>query len=195
MLHKKTFLSSLIAKMSAPKSSDSPAPAFKRRNVLMVLAAGACATVVGARRFFSPSGAPAPTTAATATKKSATGKTADAPEPAAEESVYASGPNVPDQLTRDWFLPHLESRFSMSLKGDHTLDMPLVEISPETRINNGAKIYSAFTLLFDAPQGTPSADGIYHIRHPQLGEMDLFLSPVGHTVTKVQYEAAFTRLV
>lgn len=177
--------------MSAPKSSDSPAPAFKRRNVMMILAAGACATAVGFKRIFISSevvAAPAPAVRAKSTET----QTAKVEETHVEESPFAASPNVPDRLSRDWFVPHLKSRFSMSLTGDGTVDMTLVEVSPETRIHNGAVDYTAFTILFDAPQGSPVAEGIYHIRHPKLGEMDLFLAPVGKTVTKLRYEAAFT---
>ncbi|MFD0894874.1 hypothetical protein KBB96_04345 [Luteolibacter ambystomatis] len=179
--------------MNAPKSTDSPTPAFKRRHVLMVLAAGTCATAVGLKRIFtSPEMAFVPAPAAGGNKTTAP-RVSNAAETPVEESPFASAPNVPDRLSRDWFLPHLNSRFSMSLTGSSTVDMTLSEVSAETRIHNDANAYTAFTILFDAPKGSPAAEGIYHIRHPQLGEMDLFLAPVGNTIARLQYEAAFTR--
>ncbi|WP_338285882.1 hypothetical protein [Luteolibacter sp. LG18] len=102
---------------------------------------------------------------------------------------------MPDQLSRAWFLPHLKSRFSMSLTGNSTVDMTLVEVGAESTLVNGADKYTAFSILFRAPQGSPSEDGTYHIRHQELGEMELFLTPVGRYTDHVRYEAAFTRKV
>jgi hypothetical protein len=91
-------------------------------------------------------------------------------------------------MSREWFLPHLRDPFDIEGHGP----MRLIEISPATALHNGAISYTAFTLLFEAPENCDTPEGIHRLRHATLGEMDLFLTPVGRPAARTCYEAAFT---
>ncbi|MFZ5815177.1 MAG: DUF6916 family protein [Bacillota bacterium] len=52
-----------------------------------------------------------------------------------------------------------------------------------------------FSLLFQGPLDRFLPQGIYALRHDQLGEFDLFLVPVGRQPEGFLYEAVFNRLV
>lgn len=100
----------------------------------------------------------------------------------------ADAPLIPAQLSREWFLPHLQGHFQVA---NHS-PLRLSEISPSTGLRNGAISYTAFTLLFEGPANCDTPEGIHRLRHEVLGEMDLFLSPVGRPGNRACYEAAFT---
>lgn len=52
----------------------------------------------------------------------------------------------------------------------------------------------AFSLLFRGPLTPFVSQGIRTLRHNDLGEMDIFLVPVGQEKDGFQYEAVFNKL-
>jgi hypothetical protein len=48
-----------------------------------------------------------------------------------------------------------------------------------------------FSLVFRGAPGAPLPQGIRQLTHEALGELDLFLVPIGSDATGVRYEAAF----
>ncbi|GAB3242635.1 DUF6916 family protein [Nocardioides dilutus] len=48
-----------------------------------------------------------------------------------------------------------------------------------------------FSLVFRGPPGAPMQQGIRQLTHHTLGELDLFLVPIGSDAAGVRYEAAF----
>ncbi len=52
-----------------------------------------------------------------------------------------------------------------------------------------------FSLLFRGPQAPFLPQGIHTLVHPHLGEMSLFLVPVGQAPDGFQYEVVFNRIV
>ena len=52
-----------------------------------------------------------------------------------------------------------------------------------------------FTLLFHGPTKNFIGQGIHKLKHKDLGEIDIFLVPVGQDKDGFQYEAIFNRLV
>jgi hypothetical protein len=167
--------------MNTP-STDFRVLSPKRRMMLAGLGAGMCAAVVGALRWPR-------------TESAGNAERSPARPPRTGNAEQASIPHstgddcaVPAQLSREWFLPHLQSRFQVADRSP----LRLAEISPATGLRNGAISYTAFTLLFEGPANCDTPEAIHRLRHEVLGEMDLFLSPVGRSGTRVCYEAAFT---
>lgn len=48
-----------------------------------------------------------------------------------------------------------------------------------------------FSLVFRGPEGSALPQGIYRLSHAELGELDLFLVPIGRDAEGTRYEAAF----
>jgi hypothetical protein len=98
---------------------------------------------------------------------------------------------IPSSWSREWFSPHVRSEFQVADYGS----LRLIEVSPASELRNGPVSYAAFTLLFEGPTDLVTPEGIHRLKHEVLGEMDLFLSPVGRPGLRAYYEAAFTRKV
>ena len=49
-----------------------------------------------------------------------------------------------------------------------------------------------FSLLFQSEHAEPMAQGIYRLKHAELGDLELFLVPVERNDTGVCYEAVFS---
>ncbi|MCZ8513239.1 hypothetical protein O9H85_12555 [Paenibacillus filicis] len=52
--------------------------------------------------------------------------------------------------------------------------------------------FEQFSLLLSGPLGTFLPQQTYRIRNDRLGEMELFMVPVGQTAEGYRYEAAFS---
>lgn len=168
--------------MNTPTTPDFRVPSPKRRMMLAGLGAGLCAAAVGALRW------PKTESVRNDEKTPARPPKTRAAEQDSLAETTGEPLSIPAQLSREWFLPHLRSSFQIA-------DRPplrLTEISPSTSLRNGAISYIAFTVLFEGPANCDTPEGIHHLSHAVLGEMDLFLSPVGRPNGRTCYEAAFT---
>lgn len=93
-----------------------------------------------------------------------------------------------DTLHYEDFQPHLNTAFQMEL-GDGALELELINAedkSPSPR-------QEQFVLTFRAPGNAPPQQGIYQLRHAQLGEGAIFLVPIGRDANGLVYEAIFNR--
>jgi hypothetical protein len=91
---------------------------------------------------------------------------------------------------KDAFQSCLNSVFELSFLPGQALDVRLVELRggrPDPRIEQ-------FSLLFQGPQNPLLPQQMYHLRQAEIGEMDLFLVPVGQDAGGTYYEAVFNRL-
>jgi hypothetical protein len=92
------------------------------------------------------------------------------------------------ELTEKEFSQHVNSTFVAKLN-DGEIELRLVEVK---RYLPGAKEQSGmerFSLFFDSA-GTYLPQSLYHLRHQQMGELDIFLVPVS-AGQSVLYEAVF----
>jgi hypothetical protein len=167
--------------MNTP-STDFRVLSPKRRMMLAGLGAGMCAAVVGALRW--------PRTESAGNPEQRTSRPPKIVDEKQNPSLETAGdaPLIPSPMSREWFLPHLRDDFEIEGHGP----MRLIEISPGTGLRNGAISYTAFTLLFEGPANCDTPEGIHRLHHGALGEMDLFLAPVGRSTVRTCYEAAFT---
>ena len=96
-----------------------------------------------------------------------------------------------DQLTRESFEPHVGSTFEVKASDKENLELELVEASPMGGAPKEGR--QAFSCVFRGP-GALLPQQIYPLKHEELGEMQLFLVPVGHDEEKGEtlYEAVFT---
>jgi len=100
-------------------------------------------------------------------------------------------------MSREWFLPHLHSKFEMHAENLSSTPMELIQVSaamPTTDKDHHIS-YTSFSLLFRGPFGMTQESGMYSLDHDKLGKLDLFLSPVGKLKDQVLYEAVFSQRV
>lgn len=106
------------------------------------------------------------------------------PAPVTEETPVASAK----------FLPHLKTNFTIQSEGAGNT-CKLVKISAEQHQKMPDVTWATFALIFEAPAGFLAEGGICRVSHPQLEEMELFLSPIGNPKEKYLLQAAFSQRI
>lgn len=94
-------------------------------------------------------------------------------------------------LTLNDFDPHLNKVFTIRISDDVLLDAELIEL---TKLNNYSPLErSPFSIVFRTEQKNEYyQQGIFTIIHPQKGNLELFLSPLGFDSVGMKYEAVFS---
>ncbi len=100
-------------------------------------------------------------------------------------------------LTREWFEPHLNSEFHIKVGALTSAAIKLTDVSPAKVISNQDKgvSYTTFSLTFTGPKSLPEDSQVYRVEHPELGAMDLFLSPFGKHPKERRLEAVFSQRI
>ncbi|MBA4317175.1 MAG: hypothetical protein C0412_02135 [Flavobacterium sp.] len=94
-------------------------------------------------------------------------------------------------LTLDDFNPLLNKVFTIRISDEVLLDAELIEL---TKLNNYSPLErSPFSMVFRTEQKNEYyQQGIFTIVHPQKGNLELFLSPLGFDSVGMKYEAVFS---
>ncbi|MCD0464383.1 hypothetical protein [Flavobacterium sp. ENC] len=94
-------------------------------------------------------------------------------------------------LTLNDFNAFLNKVFMIRISDEIHLDAELVEL---TKLNNYSSLErEPFSIVFRTEQKTEYyQQGIFTIVHPQKGNLDLFLSPLGFDSVGMKYEAIFS---
>lgn len=102
--------------------------------------------------------------------------------------------SVLEKLTREDFLPHVGAEFRVE-GGNAAVDLKLVEAlelgpKPKRLVKPGNRA-SAFSLRFRGPGQPFLPQQTWKLVHPQLGELQIFLVPIGREDDGFVYEAIF----
>ncbi|GEM_PF-280834 len=126
----------------------------------------------------------------------------DCPRLRPEDYFHVNGPEqfnllrnnvtsfMPTNLTEQEFSRHLNSMFQVRLE-DHVLELKLVEVNAYLPGKNEQAGMERFSIYFDGPQDLCLPQNVYHLEHPAMGELDLFLVPVAASEKGFRYEAVF----
>ena len=96
-----------------------------------------------------------------------------------------------DRLTQATFEPLCDADFALHVEGEETLPLRLVDVRPLGTFPNAPR-QDPFGLVFAGPPAPVLGQRIYRIAHPALGELELFLVPIGFGPDGgVRYEAVF----
>jgi hypothetical protein len=96
-----------------------------------------------------------------------------------------------EKLKRTTFAKHINSEFHVHDPAAQPFPLKLIQVVPCAKTAQS----EAFSLLFQGPVAHFIPQGIHKINHVQLGEVDLFLVPVGKNEHGFEYEAVFNRLI
>jgi len=93
-------------------------------------------------------------------------------------------------MTLETFQPHLGDVFNVNIGEAEPMPIVLIEAAP---LHSSAPQFraQAFELRFTGPGPAYLNQMIHHLTHPQLGEMDIFLVPVGRHGDGFLYQAVF----
>ena len=92
-------------------------------------------------------------------------------------------------LTPDDFESCLGQDFAVTIDGSDPVVFTLTTVD-RRGLQPGYR--PPFSLLFAGPPTPVRPQGIYHLEHPTMGPLDVFLVPVGADQAAVTYEAVFT---
>jgi len=89
------------------------------------------------------------------------------------------------------FSDHVGASFAFVPDADGMPDLVLTEVNA-LPLQDGASLPRApFSLVFDLPGAIVLPQNLYRLRHPELGEIDLFLIPMAQDASAVRYCATF----
>jgi hypothetical protein len=97
---------------------------------------------------------------------------------------------IVENLSAKLFADQLHTEFNVCLPDSEPLPLRLYEVTEE---NSSPKI-EQFSLLFRGPLAPHCTQGIHSLQHDKLGELSLFLVPIGPDGEGMRYQAIFSRL-
>jgi len=94
-------------------------------------------------------------------------------------------------LTKESWLQHLKNHFRLLAGGAGPIGLELIEVkSLGEKPDNDRR--EPFSLVFQGPPEPVLIQRIYTLQHDELGQLDLFLVPIGEESGQFFYEAVFT---
>ena len=93
-------------------------------------------------------------------------------------------------LTEQEFSKHVGTQFNVALT-DGELSLTLVEAKAYMPGENEQEGMERFSVFFDGPPNLLLPQQTYQLRHEQMGEFDIFLTPISGDAKRIRYEAVF----
>jgi len=94
------------------------------------------------------------------------------------------------KMNKEDFVPHLNSAFEVRPEGMEKVMIELVEV-----MDKSSGSLDSFSLLFKGGSSAAFRHSTHMVRHPQIGEFELFLGPVRTGKTDaVYYQAIFSAM-
>jgi hypothetical protein len=91
-------------------------------------------------------------------------------------------------LTADDFDRLVGADFALADRPEHAA----LTLTAVSRSGRRSELREGFALLFTGAGQQVMAQDVYALRHPELGELAIFLVPVGADAEGVRYEAVFS---
>lgn len=96
-----------------------------------------------------------------------------------------------ETLKKTSFDPHLNEKFEIHTESVGMVEVELVEITEKKQEN-----VENFSLIFKGPEDKAFEQKMHTVKHPKMGEFDLFLVPViSEKKGGLYYQAVFNRLL
>jgi hypothetical protein len=92
-----------------------------------------------------------------------------------------------DSFTKEAFAENLNTKFRLALAGPNTVELELTEVVGTISTPHQEQ----FSIFFRGPQTPFLPQGTYHLEQERIGELDLFIVPIGKQADGYLYEAVF----
>jgi hypothetical protein len=94
-------------------------------------------------------------------------------------------------LKKAAFDPYLNGKFEIHTESAGIVEVELIEITDHSREN-----VESFSLIFKGPLEKPFEQRIHKIKHPEMGELEMFLVPITYgKMDAMYYQAVFNRVI
>lgn len=98
---------------------------------------------------------------------------------------------MPEHFTIDMFSGDAGRKLLMHCGNGQSAELELVSV---TDLGSSPRQIQ-FSVVFLGPLTAPIQQGVYRVEHDKLGDLDLFLVPIGRDKDGVRYEAIFNRFI
>ena len=92
-------------------------------------------------------------------------------------------------LNKESWLPHVGSAFVVIATEVDNVALDLIDVSVFER--HPGDFREGYSLVFAGPKEPFFQQSLFRIEHPDLGELEVFLVPIGPEAGKMRYEAVF----
>ena len=93
------------------------------------------------------------------------------------------------EVTHTTFLKHVRTKFTLRVPPASSLEAELIEVTP--LVAQPGQKRAPFSLIFRVPGNIYLKQHIYKLEHTALGELDIFLVPIGPDSQGMRLEAIF----
>ena len=91
------------------------------------------------------------------------------------------------------FSEHLNTKFSAKVDSAEPVELELVDVVVRKSAPDEQAGMERFSLFFYGPASVFLPQQTYELVHPELGELQIFLVPLGQDTRGITYEAVFNR--
>lgn len=98
---------------------------------------------------------------------------------------------MPEFYTKEDFSKHLNTKFSIPTDAPGVFELELIEVVSTLSTPRQEQ----FSIFFRGPLNIFLPQATYHFQHEGMGEVDLFLVPIGKEEDGFRYEAVFNRAI
>jgi hypothetical protein len=114
------------------------------------------------------------------------------PESAAPDAPSSGGRFLLQDASAHHFSPHVNTVFTVRSRAEGPVPLVLARVSEGPRTPG----IEQFSLIFRGRSDAAVGEGTQMLHHPVLGDLDLFIAPVGRSSARAaMYEACFSRHV
>ena len=129
---------------------------------------------------------------------SALGQQGEADRPGLFRIPIESQTDPLNSLTEEIFSRYLNTRFQVHMSSGTAISLELIKVTgwQPTSAAKSANVLDldCFSALFRGPRRRALASGTYRFAHDQMGDFDLFMTPVNDHTKEQLYEVVFNRL-
>jgi hypothetical protein len=95
------------------------------------------------------------------------------------------------QIKPPLLVEHVGSRFEVQDDPSNVFSLTLTEVAGHVKTERN----ETFSMIFRGPLDRFIQQGIHKLKHPELGELEIFLVPIAQDKGGFQYEAAFNHML
>lgn len=85
----------------------------------------------------------------------------------------------------------LNTDFRVELTSPHPIDIRLIAVTQRESEPNEQAGMERFSVVFAGPLDIFLPQNTFHLTHPEMGEFDIFLVPIGRDADRFRYEAVY----
>jgi hypothetical protein len=98
---------------------------------------------------------------------------------------------MPSNLTAETFAENLNTKFRVRAETPRPVELELVEVKEYTPRSNEHGGMERFSLFLNGPRDIYLPQQTYALEHASMGELELFIVPVGRDEHALRYEVVF----